>query len=39
MGLFNDGLFVAMQIPFFSDVDDDVTNTRSKIILCTGIVE
>lgn len=37
MGLFNDGLFVAMQIPFFSD--DDVTNTRSKIILCTGIVE
>lgn len=37
MGVFNNGLFIVMHIPFLSDVD--VMNTRSKMILCTEIIE
>lgn len=37
MGVFNNWIFMVMHVPFLSDVD--VMNTRSKIILCTEIIE
>lgn len=37
MGVFNNWIFMVMHVPFLSDVD--VMNTRSKIIVCTEIIE